>query len=202
MNIPEIEFKPFRKIARWKREILVSEKIDGTNSTVYIDDSGQTYTASRNRWITPGADNYGFAAWVEGNKQELLKLGAGWHVGEWWGAGIQRGYGLKEKRFSLFNTRRFCAYGQTPAIFINADPKIPPFTQIVLPECVGLVPVLYSGPLSEYQIEVALNNLVKRGSVAAPGYMKPEGIVVYLTAADVYLKQLIENDSAPKGKQT
>ncbi len=63
------------------------------------------FIGSRTRWITAQDDNHGFARWVEGNKQELLKLGAGRHFGEWWGSGIQRGYGLQkgEKRFSLFN---------------------------------------------------------------------------------------------------
>jgi hypothetical protein len=37
------------------------------------------------------------------------------------------------------------------------------------------------------------------GSYAAPGYMKPEGIVVYHTAAKQMFKVTIENDEQPKG---
>ncbi|MDE2467212.1 MAG: RNA ligase family protein, partial [Bradyrhizobium sp.] len=68
------------------------------------------YAGSRNRWLLPGKqDNFGFAAWVFANSAELLKLGPGRHFGEWYGAGIQRGYGLTEKRFALFNTARWLA---------------------------------------------------------------------------------------------
>src|SRR6185436_16764358 len=98
------EFKPFPKIARLSREIVVTEKIDGTNAQVYITDEGEIFAGSRNKWLTAQDDNFGFAKWVEYNKEELLKLGPGQHFGEWWGAGIQRRYNLNTKKFSLFNT--------------------------------------------------------------------------------------------------
>ena len=101
----EIEFKSFGKIPRLSRDIVITEKIDGTNGQIYID--GDTIMAgSRNRWITPQDDNHGFAAWVSANREQLMALGNGRHFGEWWGAGIQDGYGQTEKFFSLFNTRR------------------------------------------------------------------------------------------------
>lgn len=103
-----IEFKPFQKIARLNREVLVTEKIDGTNGLVWIAEDGVEMRAgSRSRWITPEADNFGFAKWVADNAEELRRLGPGYHYGEWWGAGIQRRYGLTEKRFSLFNVSRW-----------------------------------------------------------------------------------------------
>ena len=52
---------------------------------------------------------FGFARWVETNRERLITLlGPGLHFGEWWGSGIQRGYGLTkgDKRFSLFNVER------------------------------------------------------------------------------------------------
>ena len=55
-----------------------------------------------------------------------MELGVGQHFGEWWGFGIQRGYGLHERRFSLFNTGRW------------SDPA-------VRPACCGVVPVLADG---------------------------------------------------------
>ena len=55
-----------------------------------------------------GRDNYGFAAWATAHKDELIAgLGAGRHFGEWWGQGIQRKYGLAEKRWSLFNVSKW-----------------------------------------------------------------------------------------------
>src|SRR5436305_1822690 len=100
-----IEFNAFPKIARLNRECVITEKIDGTNASILIDEDGVVMAGSRTRWITPENDNFGFAKWVEANKSELMKLGVGHHFGEWWGSGIQRGYGLTkgEKRFSLFN---------------------------------------------------------------------------------------------------
>src|SRR6266404_7201095 len=98
-----MEFVAFPKIPRISREMIITEKLDGTNAQVWIGDYGEFQTGSRNRWITPGkaTDNAGFAGWCEENKEELLKLGPGHHFGEWWGRGIQRTYGLNEKRFSL-----------------------------------------------------------------------------------------------------
>ncbi len=92
------EFVPFPKIARLSREVVVTEKIDGTNAQICVnDDMTDIVAGSRSRWITPVDDNFGFARWAQDNKQELLKLGPGSHFGEWWGAGVQRRYGLAEK---------------------------------------------------------------------------------------------------------
>ena len=105
MTVPG--FIEFPKIARLARECIVTEKIDGTNGVICITEDGDLFAGSRSQWITPAQDNYGFAKWVEGNKAELLKLGPGYHYGEWWGQGIQRNYSLREKRWSLFNVSRW-----------------------------------------------------------------------------------------------
>ena len=104
------EIEGFGKIARWNREVIVTEKIDGTNAQILVNDEGTDFrVGSRNQWITPEADNFGFARWCADNRDDLLKLGPGRHFGEWWGSGIQRGYGLAkgEKRFSLFNVSKW-----------------------------------------------------------------------------------------------
>jgi hypothetical protein len=120
------DFLEFPKMPRFSREVIVTEKIDGTNAQIYITESGGFYTGSRNRWITPEDDNYGFSKWANENKEELLTLGPGRHFGEWWGSGIQRKYGLSngDKRFSLFNVQRFG--GSRPL-------------------CCGVVPILWRG---------------------------------------------------------
>lgn len=177
------EFVEFPKMARFAREIIVTEKIDGTNAQVWISDDGTEIRAgSRTRWLIPGIpgeDNFGFAAWVQEHREELLALGPGRHFGEWWGSGIQRGYGLSkgEKRFSLFNVTR---WGEDR------------------PACCHVVPVLYRGLFSEASIEAALLELKGSGSQAAPGFMKPEGIVVFHTAGNVGFKRTIEKDEQPK----
>jgi hypothetical protein len=164
------------------RDIVITEKIDGTNAIIYIGEDGEFLVGSRTRWITPEKDNYGFAKWAYANKEELLKLGAGTHYGEWWGQGIQRNYGLTEKRFSLFNTERW-------------------FDESVSPKCCGVVPVLYKGEFDTDYVEGVLEHLELTGSIAATGFMKPEGVVIYHTASRSYFKKTIENDEKPKGEK-
>lgn len=176
-----MEFEPFDKIARLSRNCAITEKIDGTNACIVITEDGQFLTGSRTRWITPEDDNFGFSRWAHDHKEELLGLGLGKHFGEWWGAGIQRRYGLTEKRFSLFNTSR---WNETPP-----------------PACCSVVPVLYSGIFTSTAVDDALNRLRTEGSVAAPGFMKPEGVIVYQTAGRVYFKKTLDKDEEWKGKK-
>lgn len=181
------EFPEFQKIPRLSRECVVTEKIDGTNGLIFITEGGDVYAGSRTRWITPADDNYGFAKWVEENKVELLRLGPGRHYGEWWGQGIQRNYSQARKRFSLFNVSRWRDAELRPAV------------------C-DVVPVLYEGPLEEYGVlkgvKSALARLQKEGSVAAPGFMNPEGIVLFHVQANQLFKKTIERDEEWKGRRS
>jgi hypothetical protein len=183
-----VEFVAFDKIPRLRRGCTITEKIDGTNAQVYIpEDGGPVLAGSRNRWITPEADNFGFAAWVQEHAEELRAgLGPGRHFGEWWGSGIQRRYGLDHKRFSLFNTSRWT----------NEDGKPHPS----LPACVHVVPVLYNGVFAIEEIDAALGVLAGFGSVAAPGFMNPEGIVVYHHASRTLHKVTLGDDGHKEGR--
>ncbi len=176
-----MEFVPFQKIPRLSRECVITEKLDGTNASVYISEDGSEFrTGSRTRWITPEDDNYGFARWAQENKDELMKLGHGHHFGEWWGAGCQRRYGLAEKRFSLFNTHRWSdEMGLRPA-------------------CCHVVPVLFQGPFTTQTIESIIALLATEGSKAAPGFMDPEGIIVYHTASGTLFKKTVKGDEEGK----
>ena len=69
------EFKEFPKMARLSRECIITEKLDGTNAQIYIDDNGVIMAGSRNKWVTPEDDNYGFAKWVDDNKTALAQAG-------------------------------------------------------------------------------------------------------------------------------
>lgn len=201
-----IEFQEFPKIPRLRRELCVTEKIDGTNAAVAwhpFDATGSSdnliathvlhdqhgvhlghyglYAQSRKQFITPQKDNYGFAGWVSRNAEELTKLGPGIHYGEWWGNGIQRRYDVPEKRFSLFNVMRW-------------NPQNPP------PACCHVVPIL-GRDARDNVIQDALDDLRTNGSRAAPGFMKPEGVIVWHSAARSYFKVLLEGDDIPKGEQ-
>lgn len=196
----QIEFQPFPKIFRLSRPCIVTEKLDGTNASIHITEEGQFLTASRTRWITPESDNYGFAKWANEHRDELLTLGVGSHFGEWWGQGIQRNYGLTEKRFSMFNVARWCLHGTEPKQIATPDPRVFK-TQQVLPPCVGLVPVLNEGQFDGICFSTCLTLLQINGSYAAPGFMKPEGIVIFHVQGNALFKKTIEGDAQPKGKQ-
>ncbi len=202
-HTPLNEFQPFGKIARLRRSCLITEKIDGTNACVTIqridgdeppvdetetarwyDGTGDLFilrAQSRNRFITPPQDNSGFARWVYDHRAELVLLGEGRHYGEWWGQGIQRRYGLNEKRFSLFNAARW-----------SDD------TGNERPACCHVVPVLYEGIFTTEAVDLSLEGLRRYGSHAAPGFDRPEGVIVYQVASKTYGKVLLENDDLPK----
>lgn len=172
---PEIPFIEFPSIARLAREAIATEKLDGTNAQVYIDDLGVSiHAGSRSRWITPDEDNFGFARWVDENAAELIKLGPGSHFGEWWGPGInKRGYKIPG---SLFNTERWGDDATRPA-------------------CCHVVPVLWRGMFDELDVHTICTKLKEGGSVAAPGTMNPEGIVVFHTKSrQLYKFTLDSND--------
>lgn len=193
-------FEEFPKIPRLKREVVVTEKIDGTNAQIAIveiiptnyddikadpnvlsvvpggsngDSALAIYAGSRNRWLTPESDNFGFAKWVVAHAEELQALGPGRHYGEWWGAGIQRRYGQTEKRFSLFNVARWGDHNPPPA-------------------CVGVVPVLARGEAVDPAAVLA--ELGRTGSVVAPGFMNPEGSVVFHSSSRQLYKMTFEQD--------
>jgi len=201
-------FEPFAKIGRLKRDMVITEKIDGTNAQVHIieadalavgidesnvlarNEAGDIMLAgSRSRYLSvghdgvKGQDNFGFAAWVKANADALWSLGHGRHYGEWWGSGVQRGYGLTDKRFSLFNTRRWLDGKET------------------LPACCHLVPVLKHWTFDTTVIDEVITELSENGSAAAPGFMQPEGIVIYQVATGTLFKRTLDKDDEPKGKQ-
>jgi len=206
-----IEFTPWPKIARLNRDIIITEKINGTNAAVAItpvEDSEYDSPAgvirtvdvpagrfhvgaqSRTRLITPQQDNFGFAAWVREHAITLADtLGAGTHFGEWWGSGIQNGGGLPkgERRFSLFNTTRW----DDPLSYWKDD-SVPGLR---------VVPTLYRGPFDQPRIEGVLNELSLNGSYASPGFMDPEGIVIFHTASNEMYKVTLKGDEAPKGPE-
>jgi hypothetical protein len=211
------EFEAFPKIARLNRGMVISEKIDGTNACVVIlalgeleegynapsgthtfvgevaraEHDGLThvlFAQSRKRLLALEQDNFGFAAWVRDHADELVQLGEGRHFGEWWGLGIQRGYGLSEKRFSLFNSSRWK----------DSHRADNPEAIAAAPPCCHVVPILATSSFSQETIDAALVALKENGSAAAPGYMNPEGVVVYLSAARQMFKVTLKDDQIPK----
>lgn len=175
-------FERWGSTPRLFREVVITEKLDGTNAAIYItEDNEQVFAGSRERWITPEDDNHGFARWVADHAEELKSLGPGWHYGEWFGGSVNKRYkGLcPTKRFALFNVNRWGAGGKDEAS---------------KPACCEVVPVLYRGPFSEAAVREIGEALKANGSVAVPGCKNPEGVVVFHVAAQQVFKYTLDGD--------
>lgn len=196
-------YPKFGSIPRWYKTFTISEKIDGSNGLIAVLPDGQEYdnirqdgaepvafhgdlaifAGSRTRWLgtEKAKDNYGFAKWVEQHAAEAAELGEGFHYGEWYGSGINRGYGKEKglKRFALFNTHRWTE--DRPLAF-------------------DVVPILWQGSGDDLNnaIVTTVLDLAANGSVIAPGYHNPEGIVIYSHEAGKYWKKTLHNDRIPK----
>lgn len=207
----ELVFEAWPKIPRWSNEtVTITEKIDGTNAAVIIlpyshdhiplidegyarqmhnlRDGYVTFaTQSRKRFIKPGkdTDNAGFAGWSWENAGPLVDaLGYGKHYGEWWGRGIQRGYDMDTKKFSLFRPWRYAD---------TIDFVTPPV------EGLDIVPTLYSGGAEGLlTTSIILATLEQEGSRAAPGYMRPEGIIIQSALTQSTYKAFTWDDGVPK----
>jgi len=242
------KFQEWPKIGRLNRDIIITEKIDGTNAAIgileikvdrpaiegvreaFVESYWKVYAQSRTRIITTLDDNAGFAQWVERNSQVLIDtLGPGLHFGEWWGVGIQRGYDLSERRFSLFNTAKWTKPEEAAKLEQARKDGVAIYT----------VPVLYNGPWTgilgyidgtqpldekdttlpwlkldadqkwpevegsenprpRFASNFIMEWLKRIGSQAAPGFMQPEGIVVYHRGSDALFKATVENDEKHK----
>lgn len=193
-------FQPFPKIPRLHGDVVVTEKIDGTNAC-FEHVRGEACTlfgaCSRNRRLVTitvkdaapdhpevtwhGTDNYGFGAFVVRNYATLARLGYGNHFGEWYGEGIQRTYGLDHKRFALFREPK----GGLPQGIIGN---------------VGVVPVLMTmEQFDTSALRELLIDLQLEGSRAVPGFMRPEGIVAWHARSGQLFKYTV--DAGPKGQK-
>ena len=172
----KLEFQGWPKIPRLFKDMVITEKIDGTNAQIFISDDGHIVVAgSRKRWLHVGNDNHDFGKWVDENKHGLSDiLGPGRHFGEWWGQGIQRHYDMDHKVFSLFNTGKWGG-------MLELDGQL----------C--SVPVLDVWTFNTHRILATAGALKASGSKASPGFMRPEGVCVFHVAANQIFKYPFED---------
>lgn len=208
-----LEFQSFSKIPRLFKPMTITEKIDGTNAQVVItnrsalDDQDKVradklglwlgkvgdewYTVlagSRNRYLELGKDNFGFAKWVFDNAEALVSsLGAGKHFGEWFGAGIQRGYGANGKKFALFNVGKWGHFEYCPN----------PIDFLGVPGLTVVPTLLEESEFNLGMVEAVHADLMDTGSRAVRGFDKPEGVMVFHQAAGQLFKYT--DDPRPKG---
>lgn len=221
------KFEAWPKTPRLNRPWVITEKIDGTNSAVFIEKVEEStvaevapvtyvhvtdaddpennglydvYAQSRNRLITPANDNFGFAAWVERHAETLVKgLGPGRHFGEWAGPGVQKNpHALEQRLFFLFNTEK---WGD---IFDEAWDELRAVGVRTVPVLGRVASLLQDGGgevqkwLRSLRLHGSFATEAERGSLAARDESKAEGIILYSTAARQAFKITLENDELPK----
>ena len=116
-------------------------KVHGTNGSVcYSSSSNDMWVQSRERIITPEGDNFGFAGWVELQKEKfnsiferVLELyGASASMvqlcGEWAGRGVQKNVGVSflDKKFFVFGIRTISLEGEEEWLDLEAIEKVLP----------------------------------------------------------------------------
>lgn len=188
--MPLPDFAKWPSIQRLSSETCwITEKVDGTNGVIFVpeDPTQPVLAGSRERWLTQEdgqpaekrKDNFNFSAWVYDRRESLRRLGPGYHYGEFYGAGIQRRYGLTGKRWASFE-------------YWRDDIQI---------QDVDVVPVLYTGELTAGLLDEYIDHLKTQGSVIVPGWMQPEGIVLtFKNMKSAKFKKLCENDKIHKSQ--
>lgn len=161
------EFVAWPKIPRIKEmRVTVTEKMDGTNGCIIIEEGKLVGVQSRNRLISPGkdTDNMGFAHWVYSNEAALVSfLGEGYHFGEWVGPGIQKNpHNLEQKCFYLFNNPRWAQEIEYASDTLEGRLRV--------------VPLLYEG---RYHDRVIGNCMEVLKFTSELKHYKAEGIIVY-----------------------
>lgn len=169
-----MEFRKWPKTKRYENiECFITEKVDGTNALIAIDEEGNIKAGSRNRWLTADHDNMGFHAWVMENKEELLKLGKGYYYGEWIGKGINRNYGLEDRCLLLF---------ERPT---NAD-KLDPELSIYDVPLMGVCSL-------ECLDDLLTHTKTKMGGFSnINGFPNPEGLMVNIPALGKRIKYIFK----------
>ena len=186
---------------------IISEKIDGTNGLIEINETNVRF-GSRNRYISFSDDNAGFANFfrhyeakledvakdvitkeLELNGETLTSCNESYPLriyGEWFGCGIQRGYGLKDKFFMPFSS----FYGEKLIEY-----QVP---NVITPN------IMYTGKFSMEVVGTCMQQLKLNGSGVVKDYKQPEGIVIFFPKYNFRLKETFDGakwkDALPKSE--
>lgn len=224
------QFKSWGSTPRFHKGLHITEKINGTNAGVSVQGFAKglrflmesedakfvegvdcdylVRAQSRKRIITPGNDNFGFAAWVWENAGALANLlGYGYHYGEWYGEGIQKNpLAVQGRKWALFNTWH---WGRPENLEKLKAAGIPGLTT---------VPVLHDeqrdGPADYMTIPGIMESQSLYGSKAEGAalisegfdweddrYAEPEGIIVWQRETAQRYKILLREDDKHKWEQ-
>ena len=190
-----VNYNSFPSIERLENiYCIISEKIDGTNSLIEINETNVRF-GSRNRYISFSDDNAGFANFFKDYEARFedaakdittdesypLRI-----YGEWFGCGIQRGYGLKDKFFMPFNS----FYSEKLIEY-----QVP---NVIAPN------IMYTGKFSMEVVDTCMQQLKLNGSGVVKDYKQPEGIVIFFPKYNFRLKETFDGakwkDALPKSE--
>lgn len=212
-----VTFTPWAKTGRFFRDIVITEKIDGTNAGVGIlpiEEIDRVYPEGAPEFaeildqniisdVTVGGQRYGLYAQSRNKLLSLQFDNAGfarwvrdndWELAKHLGAGLHFGewWGSGIQRaYGLKN-------GEKRFSLFNTRRHKNPYTYEQSGGVLQAVPVLYEGPMDQEMIEAALSRLRTEGSIAMPGFMNPEGICIFHTSSGTVSKVTLDNNDAGK----
>lgn len=173
-------FPKYPKTLRYENlRVVITEKIDGTNGLIEISPDGVRF-GSRNCYLNEHKDNYGFFNFFSQFENRIMESfspeydGLVHIYGEWFGAGIQRTYGLKEKYFMPFSP-----YWANTLIEVGVPNIVPPYQ-------------FYAGKMDSVREEMAFQTLKEEGSQLVPGWKRPEGIIIHYLDNNLKIKRTLD----------
>lgn len=208
-----LEFQAWPKTPRYYREIVVTEKIDGTNGAVCIERfpygefAGTSTPPEATLVVGTQLDQFGnsvdeYLVLAQSRKRVATpdNDNAGFARWVWDNAGRlvdDLGPGRHFGEWWGQGIQR--NYGQSEKYFSLFNTSKWWGTTFDTPR-LGVVPVLYQGPHDQESIEDCLTDLANEGSyVAADGWTgKAEGVCIFHTASNQVYKVTLENDEIPK----
>jgi hypothetical protein len=212
-----IEFQGWPKTPRLNKDIVITEKMDGSNAAVIIEQHPfGTSLESEDPYLLDvvlldlndetGLPEYEYHVGAQSRKR-LIRPGednygfAGWvkenafDLATALGPGRHFGewWGLGIQRRYDLDHKRF-------SLFNTHRYSKTAFGDFGLHQ-VDTVPVIYQGPFGQDAIDRAVENLRDFGSYHphADGFDPAEGVIVFHSASKQVYKVLLENDHLPKG---
>lgn len=211
-----LEFQAWPKTPRYYREIVVTEKIDGTNGAVCIERfpygefAGTSTPPEATLVVGTQLDQFGnpvdeYLVVAQSRKRIATpdNDNAGFARWVWDNAGrLVDDLGPGRHFGEWWGSGIQRNYGQSEKRFslFNTAKWNELLVKNFRTPRLGVVPVLYFGPHDQESIEDCLTDLADEGSyVAADGWTgKAEGVCIFHTASNQVYKVTLENDETPK----
>lgn len=206
------EFEEFPKIPRLKREVVITEKIDGTNAQVAWVEVNQLELEADSALLTVTTEAYRndpfclgvFPGATGGDSAMALYAGSRnrWLTAEKDNFGFAKWVIANAEELQALGPGRH--YGEWYGIGIQRGYDLPDKRFALFnvarwnpenpnrPACCGVVPLLARG--EDIDDNAVMRALDAGGSLVSPGFKSPEGIVVFHTASRQLYKRTFRDD--------